>query len=150
MAVAAKPPFRADHVGSLLRPAVLHEARAKAQAGTITPAQLRIIEDECIRDAVAMQERAGLEAITDGEVRRAHYLVDFMTGFNGIVPTNTSYALSFKGEDGASGETRSMLVVNERVRRTKPVMVEAFKFLKAATKGTPKLCLPSPTWVHMR
>ena len=148
--MAAKPPFRADHVGSLLRPPALHEARAKAQAGAITPAQLRAVEDSCIRDAVALQESAGLHAVTDGEFRRGHYLVDFMTGFTGIVPTNTSYALSFKGEGGASGETRSMLVVNGRVTRTKPVMVDAFKFLKSATKRTPKLCLPSPTWVHMR
>jgi len=148
--LAPKPPFRADHVGSLLRPPALHEARAKAQAGAITPAQLRAVEDSCIRDAVALQESAGLHAVTDGEFRRGHYLVDFMTGFTGIVPTNTSYALSFKGEGGASGETRSMLVVNDRVTRTKPVMVEAFKFLKSTTKRTPKVCLPSPTWVHMR
>jgi len=108
------------------------------------------IEDECIRDAVALQEDAGLCAITDGEFRRGHYLVDFMTGFSGVVPTDTSYALSFKGEGGESGETRSMLTVTGKVRRTKPVMVEAFKFLKSVANGTPKVCLPSPTWVHMR
>ena len=146
----ATPPFRADHVGSLLRPARLHEARAKAAKSEISAAELTEIEDECIRDAVALQEQAGLSSITDGEFRRGHYLVDFMTGFSGIVPTNTSYALSFKGEDGTSGETRSMLVVNGKVRRTRPIMVEAFKFLKSATSRTPKLCIPSPTWVHMR
>jgi len=150
MAVAAKPPFRADHVGSLLRPKVLHEARAAADAGTITRDALRAVEDACIRDAVALQEAAGLHAITDGEFRRGHYLVDFLTGFTGIVPTNTSYALSFKGEGGASGETRSMLVVTDKIRRTKPVMVEPFKFLKSATTRTAKMCLPSPTWIHMR
>ncbi len=150
MAVAAKPPFRADHVGSLLRPRVLHEARAALEAGTITRDELRAIEDDCIRDAVALQEAAGLHAVTDGEFRRGHYLVDFLTGFSGIVPTNTSYALSFKGEGGASGETRSMLVVTEKIRRLKPVMVEAFKFLQSATKRTAKVCLPSPTWIHMR
>jgi 5-methyltetrahydropteroyltriglutamate--homocysteine methyltransferase len=66
------------------------------------------------------------------------------------VPTNTSYALAFKGEHGESGETRSMLTVTGKVRRTKPVMVDAFKFLKSVTTRTPKLCLPSPTWIHMR
>src|SRR5215212_5668085 len=105
------PPFRADHVGSLLRPARLHEARAKAQSGRITPADLRAIEDDCIRDAIASQESAGLSAVTDGEFRRGHYLVDFLTAFSGIVPTQTSYALAFKGDDGASGETKSMLTV---------------------------------------
>jgi 5-methyltetrahydropteroyltriglutamate--homocysteine methyltransferase len=150
MADAPKPPFRADHVGSLLRPAALHEARAKAQKGEIPAEALRSAEDAAIRVAVALQEAAGLQAITDGEFRRNHYLVDFLTGFQGIVPTNTSYALAFKGEHGESGETRSMLAVTEKVRRTKPVMVAPFKFLKSLTKRTPKLCLPSPTWIHMR
>src|SRR6267142_3855594 len=150
MAISAKPPFRADHVGSLLRPKVLHEARAAAEAGTITRAALSAAEDAAIRDAVALQEAAGLHAVTDGEFRRGHYLVDFLTGFSGIVPTNTSYALSFKGEDGQSGETRSMLTVNAKVQRTRPVMLDSFRFLKAIAGRTPKLCLPSPTWIHMR
>src|SRR5262245_58558217 len=109
MAVAAKPPFRADHVGSLLRPAAVQEARVRAAKGEISAAELRAVEDDAIRGAVALQEAAGLQAITDGEFRRAHYLVDFMTGFEGIVPTHASYALGFKGEHGESGETRSML-----------------------------------------
>ena len=148
--MAPKPPFRADHVGSLLRPPQLHDARAKAQRGEISAAELCEIEDEAIRDAVALQESVGLQAITDGEFRRGHYLVDFLTGFEGIVPTNTSYALAFKGEHGESGETRSMLTVTGKVRRKKPVMVEPFKYLKSVTTRTPKLCLPSPTWIHMR
>lgn len=150
MAATPKPPFRADHVGSLLRPPALHEARAKAQKGEITAEALRSTEDVAIRDAVALQEATGLQAITDGEFRRNHYLVDFLTGFQGIVPTNTSYALAFKGEHGQSGETRSMLTVTEKVRRTKPVMLAHFQFLKSLTNRTPKLCLPSPTWIHMR
>jgi len=150
MAETPKPPFRADHVGSLLRPLALHEARAKAQKGEIGPVELRAAEDAAIRDAVALQEAAGLQSITDGEFRRGHYLVDFLTGFDGILPTNTSYALAFKGEDGSSGETRSMLTVTAKVKRSRPVMVEPFRFLKSLTKATPKLCLPSPTWIHMR
>jgi 5-methyltetrahydropteroyltriglutamate--homocysteine methyltransferase len=150
MTVATKPPFRADHVGSLLRPTELHEARLKAQKGEITPLALRDVEDAAICAAVVLQERAGLHAVTDGEFRRGHYLVDFLTGFEGIVPTNASYALAFKGEDGASGETRSMLTVNAKVRRTRPVMLDSFRFLKAIAGHTPKLCLPSPTWIHMR
>jgi 5-methyltetrahydropteroyltriglutamate--homocysteine methyltransferase len=150
MADAPKPPFRADHVGSLLRPPAVHQARAKARDGDIAGDELRRIEDTAISEAVALQEACGLQAITDGEFRRGHYLVDFLTGFEGIVPTNTSYALAFKGEHGESGETRSMLTVTGKVRRTNPVMVDAFRFLKSATKRTPKLCLPSPTWIHMR
>ena len=144
------PPFRADHVGSLLRPAALHEARAKAERKEITPAELRTVEDAAIRDAVTLQESAGLQSITDGEFRRGHYLVDFMTGFQGIVPTHASYALSFKGEAGATGETRSMLTVTGKVRRTRPVMLDSFRFLQSITARTAKVCLPSPTWVHMR
>jgi 5-methyltetrahydropteroyltriglutamate--homocysteine methyltransferase len=150
MGDAPKPPFRADHVGSLLRPSALHEARAKAAKGEIGPIELRAAEDAAIRDAVRLQEEAGLQAITDGEFRRTHYLVDFLTGFDGIVPTNTSYALAFRGEDGQSGETRSMLTVTDKVRRRRPIMVEPFRFLKSLTNRTPKLCLPSPTWIHMR
>ena len=144
------PPFRADHVGSLLRPKALHEARAKREKGEIGAEALRAIEDQAIKDAIALQESAGLQAVTDGEFRRTHYLVDFLTGFTGIVPTHTSYALSFHGEDGATGETRSMLTVTEKIRRSRPVMLDSFKFLQAATKRTPKVCLPSPTWIHMR
>ena len=144
------PPYRADHVGSLLRPARLHDARAKAQDKRLSAAELRAVEDDCIREAVALQEASGISAVTDGEFRRGHYLVDFLTAFSGIVPTQTSYALAFKGDDGASGETRSMLTVTSKVKRARPVMVEDFKFLKAATKRTAKVCLPSPTWLHMR
>jgi 5-methyltetrahydropteroyltriglutamate--homocysteine methyltransferase len=150
VAVAAKPPFRADHVGSLLRPPVLHEARTRTAKGEISAEALRTVEDAAIAGAVALQEAAGLQAITDGEFRRAHYLVDFLTGFEGIVPTHASYALGFKGEHGESGETRSMLTVNAKVQRARPVMLDAFLFLKSLTKRTPKVCIPSPTWVHMR
>lgn len=144
------PPFRADHVGSLLRPAALHQARAKAEKDEISKSDLRAAEDDAIRAAIALQERAGLHAITDGEFRRAHYLVDFMTALDGIEPTHTSYALSFRGEGGQTGETRSMLSVTGKVRRNRPIMLDAFRFLKSATSRTAKVCIPSPTWVHMR
>ena len=76
-----RPPFRADHVGSLLRPARLHEGREDAAAGRITKDALHAIEDACIREAVKLQEASGVHAITDGEFRRGHYLVDFLTAF---------------------------------------------------------------------
>jgi 5-methyltetrahydropteroyltriglutamate--homocysteine methyltransferase len=97
-----------------------------------------------------MQEGAGLQGITDGEFRRAFWHVDFLTGFEGIVATQGQYALKFHGEGGAESETRSMMVVAGKVKRTKPVMVEHFDFLKKTTGKTAKLCIPAPTYLHMR
>ena len=145
-----KPPFRADQVGSLLRPKELVEARDKAAKGTISAAQLRQIEDRSIRDAVKMQEAAGLRAVTDGEFRRAFWHTDFLTGIEGIVATKTDYSVAFKGEGGETAGTSTMMVVNNKVKRTKPIMVEHFAYLKSVAKQTPKFCIPSPTYLHMR
>jgi 5-methyltetrahydropteroyltriglutamate--homocysteine methyltransferase len=145
-----KPPFRADHVGSLLRPPELKQAREDFKTGKISRQALAETENKCIKNAVAMQEAAGLQSITDGEFRRAFWHVDFLTGFEGIVATQGQYALKFHGERGAESETRSMMVVNSKVKRTRPVMVEHFKFLKENTKKTAKLCIPAPTYLHMR
>ncbi len=84
MPVRTNPPFRADHVGSLLRPPRLRDARAKAATGKISSDELRQIEDECIRDVVALQENAGLQVITDGEFRRTYWHFDFLSGFDGF------------------------------------------------------------------
>jgi len=150
MPAAAKPPFRADHVGSLLRPSEVHEARAKKAKGEIDAAALRRVEDAAIRKAVAMQESVGLNAVTDGEFRRGFWHVDFLTGFSGIVPTQSNYAVTFKGEGGATAETRSMLAVTDKIRRTRPIAGPDFDFLKSATTRTPKLCIPAPTYLHLR
>ncbi len=144
------PPFRADHVGSLLRPPELKQARADFKDGKIPREKLGAAEDQAIRKAVSLQEAAGLQSVTDGELRRAFWHVDFLTGFEGIVATQGQYALKFHGEGGAESETRSMMVVKGKVRRSKPVMVEHFRFLKKATSKTAKLCIPSPTYLHMR
>jgi 5-methyltetrahydropteroyltriglutamate--homocysteine methyltransferase len=144
------PPFRADQVGSLLRPPALRAAREAAQAGRTSAAELRAAEDAAIRGAVALQEAAGLAAVTDGEFRRAFWHVDFLTGFDGIVATQSQYAMKFHGADGATAETRSMMVVKDKVRRSRPIMVDHFAFLKSVTKRTPKLCIPAPTYLHMR
>jgi 5-methyltetrahydropteroyltriglutamate--homocysteine methyltransferase len=150
MSEAAAPPFRADHVGSLLRPAELHAARARREAGEISADELRAVEDRAIRAAVALQESVGLQGVTDGEFRRAFWHVDFLTGFDGIVATQSNYAVTFKGERGETANTRSMLVVDGKVRRSRPVMVDHFAFLKGATQRTPKFCIPSPTYLHLR
>jgi 5-methyltetrahydropteroyltriglutamate--homocysteine methyltransferase len=145
-----KPPFRADHVGSLLRPAGLKEARTKFKAGQIPAMELKTAEDQAIRQAIALQEAAGLQSVTDGELRRAFWHVDFLTGFEGIAATQGQYALKFHGEGGAESETRSMMVVTGKVRRTRPIMVDHFRFLKSNTTRTAKLCIPAPTYLHMR
>ena len=150
MTETTQPPFRADHVGSLLRPPEMHVAREQAANGAISRTKLREIEDAAIRDAVALQESAGLRGITDGEFRRAFWHVDFLTAFSGIVATQAQYALGFRGEHGETAETHSMLVVRDQVRRMRPIMFEDFKFLKSATSRTPKVCMPAPTYLHMR
>jgi 5-methyltetrahydropteroyltriglutamate--homocysteine methyltransferase len=99
---------------------------------------------------VALQESCGLEGITDGEFRRAFWHVDFLTGFSGIEATQSNYAVRFRNEEGESAETRSMLVVKDRVRRARPIMLEDFNYLKSVTGRTPKLCMPAPTYLHMR
>ena len=147
---ATRAPFRADHVGSLLRPPELKRAREQVKQGTLSKERLREVEDRAIRDAVALQEGAGLQAVTDGEFRRAFWHVDFLTGFDGIVATQGQYALKFHGEGGAESETRSMMVVKAKVRRSHPVMLEPFRFLKTSTRRTAKLCIPAPTYLHMR
>ena len=145
-----KGPFRADHVGSLLRPQELKDARAKAASGEITAAELRAIEDRCIRDVVKLQESVGLQSVTDGEFRRAMWHTDFLTGFDGIVPTHSNYAVKFHGKGGETAETRSMLTVNGKVRRSKPIMIDHFAFLKSAATKTAKFCMPSATYLHVR
>lgn len=143
-------PFRADHVGSLLRPPAVKEARVKKARGEIDAEALRTIEDDAIRDAVKLQETAGMHAITDGEIRRAIWHVDFLTGFDGIEATKSDYAVSFKGTAGETESTSSMIAVTGKVGRSKPIMVDHFKFLKSVTSKTPKFCIPSPTYMHMR
>jgi 5-methyltetrahydropteroyltriglutamate--homocysteine methyltransferase len=145
-----RPPFRADHVGSLLRPPQLKQARADFKAGKVSRQSLTELENDAIRKAVAMQEAAGLQSVTDGEFRRAFWHVDFLTGFEGIAATQGQYALKFHGEGGAESETRSMMVVTGKVKRTRPVMVPHFEFLNKATRRTAKLCIPAPTYLHMR
>ncbi len=146
----SRPPFRADHVGSLLRPTELKNARERAKSGALSASQLKEIEDRQIRKAVAMQEAAGLQSVTDGEFRRAFWHTDFLTGFDGIVATQGQYALKFHGEGGAEAETRSMMVVKDKVRRTKKIFVDHFSFVGKNTRRTAKLCIPAPTYLHMR
>ncbi len=141
-----KPPFRADHVGSLLRPPELREARAKAKRGEIPADALRQVEDAAIRQAIARQEAAGLESITDGEFRRDWWHVDFLTGFDGVESYQAPLVVGFKNTE----EQPPMLRVTGKVRRTQPVFVDSFRFMKTATKRTAKQTIPAPAMLHLR
>jgi 5-methyltetrahydropteroyltriglutamate--homocysteine methyltransferase len=141
-----RPPFRADHVGSLLRPPELREARARRRRGEITPATLREVEDRAIREAVARQEAIGLQAVTDGEFRRDWWHVDFLTGLEGVEAYSAPLVVGFK----ATEEQPPMLRVTGKVRRVRPIFVDAFRFTQGATARTAKQTIPAPAMLHMR
>jgi len=146
-AAQERPPFRADQVGSLLRPPALLDARERLRRGEIGPEALRRVQDEAIRQVVARQEAIGLRAITDGEFRRDWWHVDFLTGFEGVEAYAAPLAVGFKGSD----EQPPMLRVVGRVRRNQPIFVEAFRFLHAAVRrGVAKQTIPAPAMLHMR
>jgi 5-methyltetrahydropteroyltriglutamate--homocysteine methyltransferase len=145
MAPRTSPPFRADHVGSLLRPTRLVEARAKARAGQISAAAARAVEDECVREAVALQESIGLQAITDGEFRRDWWHLDFLVGFDGIELWDARRSQSF-----SSGEQPAITRVTGKVRHGRRIFVDQFAFLKSATSRTAKATIPGPAMVHLR
>jgi methionine synthase II (cobalamin-independent) len=145
----SKPPFRADHVGSLLRPQELLAARARHQAGEISAVALRDVEDRSIREAVALQESIGLRGITDGEYRRTYFHIDFLEKLDGIT-VRGGIATKFHRHDKEIDFAPPRLEVVGRLRRSRPIAGPDFDFLKAATKQTPKLCIPSPTMVHFR
>ncbi|HUQ76093.1 MAG TPA: 5-methyltetrahydropteroyltriglutamate--homocysteine S-methyltransferase [Burkholderiales bacterium] len=139
-----RPPFHADHVGSLLRPADLREARAKARSGALGAAQLRSIEDACIARAVRKQEEIGLQSITDGEFRRDFWHLDFLKQLDGIELIKAS-GLTFNAED-----VPPMASVTGKLGCSRPIMVEHFAFLKSQTRRTAKFTMPSPGSAHFR
>jgi 5-methyltetrahydropteroyltriglutamate--homocysteine methyltransferase len=138
------PPFRADHVGSLLRPAELREARAQAKAGAISGARLEEVEDRCIRAAVARQEAIGLPAVTDGEYRRDFWHLDFLRQLDGVGLT-AAVGMTFQAED-----VPPMATITGKIRCPGPIMVDHFRFLAAAATALPKLTIPSPAMLHLR
>jgi 5-methyltetrahydropteroyltriglutamate--homocysteine methyltransferase len=146
-----EPPFRADHVGSLLRPPALLAAREQFAAGTLDPDGLRAAEDEAIRDAVAMQEEIGLQAATDGEFRRTSWHMDFIYQLGGIAKTDDVIRVSMHNAEGENAFTTAGLAVREKVRLDEPIFADAFRFLASlTTTATPKLTIPSPSMVHYR
>src|SRR5438552_15395160 len=143
------PPFRADHVGSFLRPEFLLDAREKFRDGAIAAEQLRKVEDEAIRDIVKFQEDLGLHGITDGEFRRTYFHIDFLEQLDGV-ETHTGFTSQFHTKKGDVGFAPPVLKVAGKVKHAKPIQLEDFKFLKSVTKRTPKVTIPSPTMLHFR
>ena len=145
------PPFRADHVGSLLRPAELLAARADFAAGTIDAAALRAIEDAAITDVVAMQADAGLQSATDGEFRRASWHMDFIYQLGGISKAPGNLAVKFRNLAGNIEFTPAAMHVGSRIRLDHTIFEADFRYLQSvAGSATPKLTIPSPNMVHYR
>src|SRR5688572_3450603 len=147
----AKPPFRADHVGSLRRPPQLLRARDDHDAGRIDAAALRRIEDDAIREAVRKQEDVGLRAATDGEFRRASWHMDFIYQLDGVTKEAGHIAVTFHNEDGDIEFTPAALHVDGKLGVSKTIFGEDLRFLQdTVTTGLPKLTIPSPSMVHYR
>jgi 5-methyltetrahydropteroyltriglutamate--homocysteine methyltransferase len=145
------PPFRADHVGSFLRPPELLDARRQFADQRIDADALRQIEDRAIADVVALQEELGFQAATDGEFRRTSWHMDFIYQLGGITRTAEQLQVAFKNAEGTTSFTSAALKVNDRVKIDDTIFADAFKFLKSTvTTAVPKLTIPSPSMVHYR
>jgi 5-methyltetrahydropteroyltriglutamate--homocysteine methyltransferase len=146
-----KPPFRADHVGSLLRPKELLQARDDFAAGRIDAADLRGIEDEAIREIVRRQEEVGLRSATDGEFRRASWHMDFIYQLDGITKEPGEIKVKFHNEQGDIEFTPAALHVDGKLGVSRTIFGDDFRFLQqTVTKNVPKLTIPSPSMVHYR
>lgn len=145
------PPFRAEHIGSLLRPAALLDARERRDAGNITEQELRAVEDDCIRDVVALQENAGLQVITDGEFRRGTYSDSFtksgITGVSVRVTEDTGWSES---ETHGHRTAQNIPCVVDKIQWAGEQNAKNFAYLKSLTSRTPKVTIPGPAYVHYR
>lgn len=143
------PPFRAEQVGSFLRPDWLLQARAQHRAGSLDAAGLRAVEDRAIAEVVAFQEALGLQVISDGELRRRHFHTDFLLQLDGIeeqggLPTR------FHKATGEVDFAPPVMVVNGRVRHARGIEVDNYRYLQSLTRRTVKVTIPSPTMLHFR
>jgi 5-methyltetrahydropteroyltriglutamate--homocysteine methyltransferase len=146
-----QPPFRADHVGSLLRPAALTKARAAHAAGSISDAELRAAEDLAISEVVLMQEEVGLQGITDGELRRSSWHMDFLYQIGGVRKVPQNITVHFHSDQGDVDFKPSGLRVEGKLALDGCIFGDHFDFLKSVTRrGTPKLTIPSPSMMHYR
>jgi 5-methyltetrahydropteroyltriglutamate--homocysteine methyltransferase len=152
MARRSKPPFRADHVGSLLRPPELLDAREQHKRGDIDDDQLRAAEDAAIADVVAMQRDVGLQSVTDGEFRRASWHMDFIYELGGISRAQDDLKVQFRNTEGTIEFTPAALHVDAKINLDHTIFGDDFDYLQQAADDnqTPKLTIPSPSMVHYR
>ena len=143
-------PFRADHVGSLLRPQTLLQARADFKEGKIPANALRAAEDSAIRDAIRLQEDVGLQSVTDGEFRREGWQWDFFRAMGGVGTSADKVAITFHNEGGDLHRSVSGLQVTGKLNLDHVIFGEHFAFLRAATARMPKLTIPAPSLLHRR
>ena len=144
-------PFRADHVGSLIRPDRLLEARLQRKSGTISSEVLSIIEDECIEDAIYLQEQCGMPVVTDGEFRRQFWHTDFLTSFDNVEDYPGGLEVYFKRADGSRTDYKpNGMKITGRLHRSRAIQVQDFEFVEKRTSVTPKVCIPSPSLMHFR
>ncbi|MGB6535096.1 MAG: 5-methyltetrahydropteroyltriglutamate--homocysteine S-methyltransferase [Xanthobacteraceae bacterium] len=152
MAPRSKPPFRADHVGSLIRPDTLIGAREAAAKGKIAPAELTRIQHEAIREIVRLQREIGLALATDGEFNRQSWQRDFLLKIGNVEPSAARLTVRFHSAAGARDHTPASLQVVGKLSRPHDIFVDDFKFLAAVTPAgvTAKVTIPSPSIVHFR
>jgi 5-methyltetrahydropteroyltriglutamate--homocysteine methyltransferase len=148
----SQPPFRADHVGSLLRPQELLRARSEHQAGRLSAAELRRVEDAAIRDLVRMQQEIGLEGATDGEFRRGSWHMDFLYQIGGVEKTDQTLRIQFRNEAGPIEAALGAFRIGGKLTLDKAIFADDFAYLKSvAPAGTvAKLTIPSPSMLHYR
>ena len=152
-----KPPFRADHVGSLIRPEALIKAREQAEKKELPDAALQSIQQAAIRDVVRLQEELGLKVVTDGEFNRHSWHRDFMLKFANVQMMPSKLTVRFHSADGTRGHSPPTMQVTGKLARPKQgeqlgggIFVDDFKFLVSIARATPKITLPSPTVMHFR
>jgi 5-methyltetrahydropteroyltriglutamate--homocysteine methyltransferase len=151
MADRTRPPFRADHVGSLLRPRRLLQAREDYAAERGSAEQLREVEDEAIREVVRMQEEVGLQSATDGEFRRASWHMDFIYQLGGVSRTDEKMTVHFYNDAGELDFSSAALKVHDRISLPETIFADAFRFVAGEVRtATPKLTIPSPSMIHYR
>ena len=146
-----KPPFRADQVGSLLRPAEVLKAWSARESGNLSPQEVREVEDEAIADLVKLQEDVGLNAITDGECRRRYFHTDFLEQVGGVTIDYTGTPKKFRAADGTEHSfSPPKMMVTGKLTHDQDIMLADFECIRAKTEKTPKVTIPSPSMVHFR
>jgi methionine synthase II (cobalamin-independent) len=149
--MTTSPPFRADHVGSFLRPQRLIEARARQAAGDLSAEALREIEDACIREVVAKQEEVGLQGITDGEFRRTFFHIDFLERLEGVTVSYGEFTAAFRKDDGSEvGFRPPTMHIEAPIRHQAPIQGADYDFLAGVVTKAPKVSIPAPSMLHFR